>query len=519
MAEVIVINPTQSIIKQSALKRVGAYIRVSSDSEDQENSFITQYDHYMNLISENPDWSLTDIYKDNGITGTEMECRDDFNRMYQDCVDGKIDLILTKSISRFARNTYDCIDMTRKLKVLGVDVIFEKENINTGGMTSETELAALSSVAQEESISLSQNVRLGIRHRMKNGTFKQGCLPYGYYLGAGGEWKINEEQARIVRLIFNAYIGGMSLRKIADELKKAGVIKNDGTANWVENRIKYIITNERYKGDALLQKSYTEEFPFKSRRNCGERDMYYVKNNNVPIVSAEIFDKANELLKAQSKRYRPSAAPKEYTFAKTIYCGECGTMFRKKSGENNIFWVCRTRDHDSAECPTPQVAEKVLMNAFVNLYNRLVYNTDIILVPMLNQLTEYKSKRMADGGEIENINKEIAELTEQVHVLRNAKANGYIEPASFMERMNEIASKTAKLKKDKKYLLGNDECEQIRKQTEILSNYITATGPIGEFDKKVFKKTVKRITVSRNKEITFELINGLKLKFEYSEVE
>ena len=285
MAEVIVINPTQSIIKQSALKRVGAYIRVSSDSEDQENSFITQYDHYMNLISENPDWSLTDIYKDNGITGTEMECRDDFNRMYQDCVDGKIDLILTKSISRFARNTYDCIDMTRKLKVLGVDVIFEKENINTGRMTSETELAALSSVAQEESISLSQNVRLGIRHRMKNGTFKQGCLPYGYYLGEDGEWKINEEQARIVRLIFNAYIGGMSLRKIADELKKAGVIKNDGTANWVENRIKYIITNERYKGDALLQKSYTEEFPFKSRRNFGERDMYYVKNNNVPIVS------------------------------------------------------------------------------------------------------------------------------------------------------------------------------------------------------------------------------------------
>lgn len=247
--------------------------------------------------------------------------------------------------------------------------------------------------------------------------------------------------------------------------------------------------------------------------------MYYVKNNNVPIVSAEIFDKANELLKAQGKRYRPSTVPKEHTFAKMIYCGECGTMFRKKSSENNVFWVCRTRDHDSAECPTPQVAEKVLMNAFVNLYNRLVYNADIILAPMLNQLTEYKSKRMADGGEIENINKEIAELTEQVHVLRNAKANGYIEPASFMERMNEIASKTAKLKKDKKYLLGNDECGQIRKQTEILSNYITATGPLGEFDKNTFKKTVKRITVSRNKEMTFELINGLKLKFEYSEVE
>ena len=244
MAEVLAINPTKTILKTNELKRVGAYIRVSSDSDDQENSFITQYDHYMKLIGSNPDWTLADIYKDNGITGTEMECRDDFNRMYQDCVDGKIDLILTKSISRFARNTYDCINMTRKLKVLGVDVIFEKENINTGRITSETELAALSSVAQEESISLSQNVRLGIRHRMKNGTFKQGCLPYGYYLGAGGEWKINEEQAKIVRIIFNAYMGGMSLGKIANELNRAGVPKGNGSVEWEEKRIGYIIKNE-----------------------------------------------------------------------------------------------------------------------------------------------------------------------------------------------------------------------------------------------------------------------------------
>ncbi len=149
MAEVLVINPTKTVVKINELKRVGAYIRVSSDSEDQENSFVTQYDHYMNLIANNPEWTLVDIYKDDGITGTEMECRDDFNRMYQDCVDGKLDLILTKSISRFARNTYDCIDTTRKFKILGVDIIFEKENIDTSRMTSETELAALSSMAQE----------------------------------------------------------------------------------------------------------------------------------------------------------------------------------------------------------------------------------------------------------------------------------------------------------------------------------------------------------------------------------
>jgi len=518
MAEVLVINPTKTVVKINELKRVGAYIRVSSDSEDQENSFVTQYDHYMNLIANNPEWTLVDIYKDDGITGTEMECRDDFNRMYQDCVDGKLDLILTKSISRFARNTYDCIDTTRKFKILGVDIIFEKENIDTSKMTSETELAALSSMAQEESISLSQNVRLGIQHRMKNGTFKQGCIPYGYYLGENGEWKINEEQAKIVRLIFNAYINGMSLCKIAEELKKAGVIKNNGSTDWGENRIRYIIKNERYKGDALLQKTYTEDFPFKSRTNHGEKDMYYVKNSNPAIVTAEIFEKANELLKAQGKRYRPSTTPREHTLSKMIYCEECGTMFRKKSGEVNVYWVCRTRDYSSKECPTPQVAEKAVMNAFVNMYNRLVNNVDIILTPMLTQLTEYKDQRMIDKGEIANINKEIAELTEQVHVLQNAKASGYIEPASFMERMNEIATRTAKLRKDKKFLLGNDECEQARKKTEMLVNYIRTAGPMGEFDKKALRKIVTRILVNKDKDLTFELINGLKLKIKYSEV-
>ena len=195
--------------------------------------------------------------------------------------------------------------------MLGVDIIFEKEGIDTRTMTSETELAALSSMAQEESVSLSKNVRLGIRHRMKNGTFIQGCLPYGYRIGENEKWIIVEEQAKIIRLIFNAYINGTSLTKIADELKKAGVIKNDGTANWTENRVRYIIRNERYKGNALLQKSYTDDFPFKLKRNKGERDMYYVKNYNPPIVTAEVFDKANELLEAQGKRYRPNTVKKQ----------------------------------------------------------------------------------------------------------------------------------------------------------------------------------------------------------------
>ena len=231
MAELIIINPTKTMETMTDKIRVAAYVRVSSDSDDQENSFINQYDYYNKKINGNPDWKFVDIYADNGITGTEMSRRDEFNRMFNDCRDGKIDLVIVKSISRFARNTYDCLDTLRKLKVLGVDVLFEKENINTKTMKSETELAALSTMAQDESVSLSKNVRMGVQYRMKNGTFKQGCIPYGYYV-VNDVWFINEEQANVVRAIFKSYIEGNSLDKIATELTKAGIPKGDGSTKW-----------------------------------------------------------------------------------------------------------------------------------------------------------------------------------------------------------------------------------------------------------------------------------------------
>ena len=519
MAEVIIINPREKIDIATDEIKVAAYVRVSSDSEDQENSFITQYDYYVDKINKTPEYKFVDIYADDGITGTELEKRDEFNRMYIDCAKGMIDLILVKSISRFARNTYDCIDMVRKLKNLGTNVIFEKEKIDTRTMTSEVELAALSSMAQEESVSLSKNVRLGIQFRMKNGTFKQGNLPYGYTLGDDGNWVIVEEQAKIVRLIFNAYIGGTSLRKIANELSKAGIIKNDGTSKWSGKTISYIIRNEKYMGDALLQKSYTDDFPFKSHLNRGEKDMYHVKNHNVPIVSEEIFRKANNLLDEQGSRYyRENRPQSDSVLSKIMFCEECGTMFRRKSGTINVYWVCRKRDHDASQCPTPQVAETVVCNGFVNIYNRLVNNVEIILTPMLGQLSGCKETRLRSKGEIENINKEIANITEQILVLGKANADGYIESALFMQESNDLNMKLAKLKKDKKMILGNDECDKAYKKTEQLINILKKTGPIGEFDKKTFKRVVNRIYISKDKVMTYELINGMKIKLEYSEV-
>jgi len=518
MAELIIINPTKTMETMTDKTRVAAYVRVSSDSDDQENSFINQYDYYNKKINGNPDWKFVDIYADNGITGTEMSRRDEFNRMFNDCRDGKIDLVIVKSISRFARNTYDCLDTLRKLKVLGVDVLFEKENINTKTMKSETELAALSTMAQDESVSLSKNVRMGVQYRMKNGTFKQGCIPYGYYV-VNDVWFINEEQANVVRAIFKSYIEGNSLDKIATELTKAGIPKGDGSTKWNAKRIGYIIRNERYKGDMLLQKTYTEDFPFVTKTNNGERDMYYIKNHHIGIVTEELYDKALARLNGQKKNfYTGTRGVKEHTLAKMMYCEECGTMFRRKSCEKTVHWVCRAKNDDRSKCPTPQIAEKDVKNGFVQMYNRLYNNLEYILVPMLTQLQEFRVLKLKMQNEIENINKEIAELTEQVHVLENAKANGYIEPASFMNRTNEIASRIAKLKKDKKLMLGNDECEKTAKVTERIINIMKDYGPMGEFKKEMFSKLIQRIWVDREKNIKYELINGLKLTMEYSEV-
>ena len=515
MSEVVVINPTKQLNTDKL--HVAAYVRVSSDSDDQENSFLTQYDYYNNLISSNPEWTYVDIYADNGITGTELAHRDEFNRMYSDCQDGKIDLIITKSVSRFARNTYDCIDTVRKLKTLGTDVIFEKENINTKSMNSEIELATLGSLAQEESMSISKNVSMGIQQRMKNGTFKQGSIPYGYYK-EDDEWKINEEQAKIVRIIFREYINGKSMHKIAEELTEAGIKKNNGSDKWNHQRISDILKNERYKGDAILQKSYTEEFPMKRKINRGERDMYYVKNHNPAIVSPEIFDKANNLLASQGRRYCTRQKVRESALNKKIYCRECGTMYKRKSAEENICWMCRNREYDKNACMSKPISEKEVYAGFVNAYNRLTNNMEYILTPLLRQLNDYKEIRLRGMSEIENINREIASLTEQILVQEKAKAEGYLESALFMEQRNILSARIAKLKKDKKLILGSDECEKSIRKTEALISIIQMTGPIGEFDEKLFKRTVNKVWVDKDKNISYELINGLKITVNQSEV-
>lgn len=515
MSDVIVINQTKQM--ESKKIRVAAYVRVSSDSEDQENSFVAQYDYYNNLISKNPEWSYVDIYADNGITGTELSKRDEFQRMYNDCLENKIDLIITKSISRFARNTYDCIEMVRKIRGLGAEVIFEKENINTANMNSEVELAALASIAQEESLSLSKNVRMGVQYRMKNGTYKQGSMPYGYY-SENGEMKINDEQAKVIRVIFSEYINGKSLQKIAKELTDAKIEDSRGIAEWSVKKVSYIIRNERYKGDALLQKSYTDDFPFKKKINRGERDMYYVKNNNLAIVPPEIFDKANSLIENQRKTYCAYGERKGHILAKKIYCEECKGLYRRKSYKDNLYWMCRNKSNNGNVCSSPQISEKAVCDGFVNVYNRLINNIEYILTPISTQLREYKINKIRQMGEIENINREIATLTEQLLIQEKARLAGYLEAGVFAEQSNIITARISKLKKDKKAILGSDACERVIRKTDALISILKMNGPIGRFDEQMFEKIIAKVWIGHDKSISYELINGLELKINAKEV-
>lgn len=302
----VIIIPAQDEITARKL-RVAAYARVSSSSEDQLNSYRAQNQYYSELISSNPDWEMVDIYADSGITGTSVEKREDFQRMMQDCRKGKIDRILVKSISRFARNTKDCLAAVRELKELGVSVLFEEQGIDTARVSSEMVTAIMASLAQKQSESISGNVQWGIQRRMETGEYKLRTAPYGYTV-KDGLLEVNEAQVPIIQYIFRAYLAGANTKEICDYLNK----QQGSDRKWLHREIDYILMNERYAGNAVLQKKYTTTaLPRTVKRNRGERAMYYISNSNEAIISQEVFEQAQALRKRRT--VTRSEEPKRYS--------------------------------------------------------------------------------------------------------------------------------------------------------------------------------------------------------------
>lgn len=506
--QVIVIDPTVQI--RSSKLRTAAYARVSSDSDDQLNSFAAQVNYYTALISENEEWELVDIYADEGITGLRMDKRVDFMRMIRDCRKGKIDRILTKSISRFSRNTRECLQIIRELKAIGVTIYFEKEHLDTAEITDEMLLTFFSGNAQQESMSISTNMRWSYQRRMKKGKFLTCKAPFGYRL-VDGILRINEREAEIVRYIFDSYLNGRGKDEIAAELTERGVVTRDGKSRWWYSTIDYILKNERYMGDALLQKKYTSDvLPFQKKRNHGERDRYYVEYSHPDIITRDIFERAQKL---NQSRFLPSMAKRSaYSLSKRIYCGECGSAFKRKICGGKTYWVCHNRNNNKGNCSIPQIPEPEIYGAFFRMYHKLKFNYDIILSPMLDQLQALKRHRNLSNLQVVELNRQIAELTERNYVLNGLKSKGIIDSALFISQTDELGRKIRSLKAEKNRLMEKDENDSAIIDTRNLIELLE-DGPehLNCFDEMLFDSLMEGVTAESGDRLKFRLINGLEL--------
>lgn len=495
--------------------RVAAYCRVSSDRDEQLVSLETQIKHYEAYIKANPAWEFAGVYYDEGITGTKKEKRPELLRMIADCEDRKIDFIVTKSISRFARNTIDCLELIRKLINLGVFVYFEKENLNTESMESELLLSILSRLAESESASIAENNKWSIEKRFQNGTFKTSCPPYGYDV-VDGELIVNEAEAEIVRFIFAEILSGKGCGKIAEALNNRNIPTRRGGL-WSATTIRGMVGNEKYTGDAILQKTYTDD-SFNRHTNYGEKKQYLVKNNHDAIISHEVFEAAQVAIvqRAMEKglEKRSGKSQNRYPFSGKIVCGNCGGTFKRRihwSGRHRIAWCCITHLEDKEKCSMKYIAESDFEYAFVTMMNKLIFGHKTVLMPLLESLRGINSNDSLTS--IRELDKKLEENAEQRNILVGLMTKGYLEPAVYNRGNNELLQEAERIKRQKESLVRfiNNDTQNLSEVGELL-HFASRAAMLTGFDGDIFKSFVKRIIVYSRAEIGFELKCGITLK-------
>lgn len=510
--EVVVIAPSGDMMPVNKIPHA-AYVRVSSDSEDQLNSFSTQLKHYNDLIRQNEKWVLIDVYADEGITGTSMKKRDDFNRMITDCEKGKIKRILTKSISRFCRNTLDCLTTVRKLRNLGVSVYFEKEGIDTNIMTDEMILTAMSDFAQHESISTSNNLRTANRMRMSQGTYKIGHIPYGYVSTEEGELEPHPEESEVVKRIYKQFLCGEGFERISKSLNEEGIIPPSGKQRWHTSAIRYILLNERYTGDAVLQKSYTtESLPFRKRPNQGEYTKYIVEDFNVPILDKATFDRVQATIEQRRAEAGKAKRDSGFPLSRFIVCGHCGCKFKRKITSGKAYWSCRTHDRNRKYCPAPIIPEPEIESACQRLYNKLKMHRASILGSMVEQLYELKRTLILKNPQALEINERLAELANQMHMISGLHSKGAMPQALFYSKQSEIDAEMLRLRNDKKVLIDTYHEDALINRTKLLID-VLESGPdqILAVDYTVLEKLVSAIIVKHRDSLIFKLHNEIEL--------
>lgn len=509
--KVTIIQPEK---KRNQRLRVAGYARVSSDSEDQLHSFQSQIDYFYQKIENDKKSILVDVYVDEGVTGTRMDKRDGFNRMLDDCNKGKIDRIITKSISRFARNILETLRVLRELKALGVSVYFERENIDTANGGSEVMLSIYSMMAESESRNNAMNQRWGFRTRAEKGIYNQPHLPYGYKRNENNEIVVNEEEAKIVRMIYDMYLNqGISTVKIEEYLNA----NNIGNRKWSRNGITLMLLNERYCGDMLLQKKYTtDEFPYRLIRNNGDIAQYYVYDVFPKIVEREVVKKSTDKLLEAKEKYNKNqtTANAVYPFTSIVRCLNCGNKFKRKMIRKIPYWSCTKHLGDKDACDIKAVSEQELMDGFVSVYHRLKDN--------LFMLEEYK-EHIKDYSMNKEIRDELIDIEQQLSSLIKEKEQLYhymqddlIDFHIFNRKMNELQVNKSLLELEK-----SKRNEKVLRNLEIIETISIINtlkmSNMNNFDELIFARIVDSIDIDEDS-ICYNLKNELIVKIERKRV-
>jgi site-specific DNA recombinase len=509
--------------------RVAAYCRVSTDSEEQLESYQSQLRHYRELIQNNSDWEYAGVYADEGISGTQSRNRQGFQRMINDAMDGKIDLILTKSISRFARNTLDTLKYVRLLKEKGVGIKFEKENINTLDSQGEMLLTILSSLAQAESESISANVKMGLHAKMNRGVLVgfHGCLGYDYD-SKTKTLTVNEKEVEIVKYIFKRYIEGTGCFRIAKELTELGYKTKKGNKTWHESSVLRIIKNEKYMGDVMMGKTFTVD-PISKRRleNFGEENKYRVEDNHEPIISRETFKKAQEILQKRSAKHngrgRGQKYSRKYAFSSMIQCSFCNSNFSRRTWHSGkIMWSCISATKRGRKyCPdSKHLDEKELEDAFVDAFNLMISKNKNITEEFLKNVENTLSST-STAKELKKVEKEIDKIENNINKLIDLHLEGILDKASFEVKHIELIQELEKVKSNEKELqeVVNKEGD-LQDRINTFRKLFEDNEFLEKFDREIFESVIDKVIAGKIDEngnvnpysITFIFKTGLEIE-------
>ncbi len=502
-------------INEVKKRRVAGYARVSTDSEEQQTSYETQLNYYTNYIKSREDWEFVEVYTDEGISATNTKKRDGFKRMVRDALDGKIDLIVTKSVSRFARNTVDSLSTIRKLKEHGTEVFFEKENIWTFDSKGELLITIMSSLAQEESRSISENCTWGQRKRFADGKV---TVPFerflGYDRGEDGNLVVNPEQAKVVKKIYRLFLQGYSPFGIAKELTGEGILTPGGKKKWSARTVAAILSNEKYKGDALLQKSFTVDFLTKEKKkNEGEIPQYYVTGNHEAIIPPSTFDRVQRLL--EQRKAGKNRISSVSIYSSKIKCGDCGSWYGSKTWHSTSkyrqkIWQCNHKFEE--KCTTPHLMEEDIQKLFLEAVNKLAENKKEIISNHKEMANIIFDTSTLEEEKLE-LEEELNIVAEQVNECINENARKVQNQEAYELRytnlVNRFNASNARLEEVKQIIMEKqskrDEVEDFIKELEKQELQTT-------FDKNVWLSMVNYLTVHHNGKIEFTFLDGSQVE-------